>query len=62
MTGPSSNPRGEHLITRVETVLVSRAGERYDEDPAALADVETLPEPAPANRAARRAAARRKKR
>jgi hypothetical protein len=61
VTGPSSNPRGERLVTRVETVFVPRAGEHYDDDPAALADVEILPEPARVNRANRRAAARRKK-
>jgi hypothetical protein len=61
MTGPSSVPRGERLITRVETVFVPASGEHYDADPGALADVEVLPAPAPANRANRRAAARRKK-
>lgn len=61
MTGPSSVPRGERLVTRVETVFVPRAYEHYDTDPGALADVAVLPAPATPNRANRRAAARRRK-
>lgn len=62
MSGPSSVPRGERLVTRVETVFVPAAGEHYDADPGALADVDVLPAPTPANRAERRAAAQRKSR
>jgi hypothetical protein len=62
MTGPSSVPRGERLITRVETVFVPASGEHYDADPGALADVAVLPAPTPANRANRRAARKQRQR